>query len=229
MMLLPENPNPEWNYRQERVVEINSDIKDKYRQTLITAGVNPYTTSQLVNNMEFGKEYKIPQMFDETTPYKNASLFKDDVFKLTDPSDAVSAQEKKDYFSALYKVEEEVSVDLADRIKEFSERNTGKVQEIADLRNQIEAIDVDTISDQQSADWYYGLISSYRDMVDDYETGPLKAESIVLMDEVNYVKNIGANIMNQAETLENVELAAWASQFNYNNVDKFLATFEIEY
>ena len=232
MMLLPNNPNPEWNYRQERIVDINKNIRNQYRSTLVSSGVNPYDANQMSRNMEFGKDYYIPQTFTDAqgqkTEYKNASLFRDKVFKLTDPADAISDKEKKEYFDALRTEENEIKVDLADRIKEFSEKNTGKVKEIADLRSQIEAIDVDSIDDQESADWYTGLLLQYRDMVDDYETGPLRAEGIVLRDEVNYVQDIGKNIMNQAEMLENVELAAWASQFNYNNLDKFLATVETE-
>jgi len=232
MKLLPNNPNPEWNYRQERIVDINKNIRNQYRSTLVSSGVNPYDANQMSRNMEFGKDYYIPQTFTDAqgqkTEYKNASLFRDKVFKLTDPADAISDKEKKEYFDALRTEENEIKVDLADRIKEFSEKNTGKVKEIADLRSQIEAIDVDSIDDQESADWYTGLLLQYRKMIDDYETGSLRAEGIVLRDEVNYVQDIGKNIMNQAEMLENVELAAWASQFNYNNLDKFLATVETE-
>ncbi len=228
MFLAVPQPNPDWNRRQNQVVEINADIKNKYRSTLVTAGVDPYTANIMANGMEYGKDYKIPQMFDETTPYKNASLFRDDVFKLTDPSKAVPQKEKEAYFDGLFEVEKLARDSWTSKLEDYTKKNTPVVSEIANLKSQIEAIDVDSLTTQQDVDWYKGLLVSYQKSVEDYQTGPLRAEYIVLMDELNYIEDIGKNIMNQANMSDNVNLAAWGSQFNYNEWDKFASTFETE-
>jgi len=228
MFLAIPQPNPDWNRRQDKVVQINSDIKNKYRGTLVAAGVDPYTANLMANGMEYGKEYKIPQMFDETTPYKNASLFRDDVFKLTDPTKAIPQKEQEAYFDGLIAMQGERRDEWTSKLKDYTERNAPAVAQIATLKSQIEAIDVDSLTTQKDVDWYNGLLKSYQEFVEDYETGSLRAEGIVLMDELNYIQDVGDNIMEQADMSGNVNLAAWGSQFNYNQLDKFAATIETE-
>ena len=222
MYLAIPQPNPDWNTRQNRVASQNEEVKKRYRAKLAEAGFTPDLIAYYTNNMEFGSN-KIPDQFQAASMPGY-----DDDFILQDPKKAISPEERKAYFKGLEEFEKNQREIFKQEINNYNIRNAPVVQEIADMRSQIESINVDDIKTDGDADYYNSLIEQYNNKVAEYATSDLAQEGLTLYSQSEYLADIGNQIMNQANMQQNVDLAAYGAQFNYNNLDKFIATIETQ-
>jgi len=226
MQLAVPFPNPEWNRIQDQTVIDNEVVEDDYRKTLAAAGVPPSLINNLVNKMEYGVPSKIPQTSDYTFD-SNASLFKDETFTLTDPASRVPENEKQDYFDGLYNFQGDQVKSFKLNVEAHSEKMAPLESEIIAAQNEIKSIDINTINTPAAVAWYDGLVDDLNQKLTDYAVED-KVGRQILTQQLEYVNDVSDNIMKQAGMMENVALAAYATRFNYDNVDKFLATFETE-